>query len=83
MLLELFIAISEVCVLFITMLRLSPFVFCFTSFMAPPASDRWELILASRQSWSMFSFFHLCRCDAGSVLCGWLACDLWPRPPDP
>lgn len=58
-------------------------MFCFTSFMAPPASDGWELLLASHQSWSMFSFFisaavmpALSSVDGWSVIYGL-------GPPDP
>lgn len=53
--------------------------------MAPPASDRWELLLASRQSWSMFSLFipaavmaALSYVDGWSVIYG-----LGPPIPDP
>lgn len=53
--------------------------------MAPPASDGWELLLASRQSWSVFSFFisaavvpALSDVDGWSVIYG-----LGPLIPDP
>lgn len=54
--------------------------------MAPPASDRWELPLASRQSRSMFAFFFISAAvmPALSDVDGWsVIYGLGPLIPDP
>lgn len=76
---DLFIAISKVSVLFITMLEI--IALCVFFFWLYRASSQWwmELLLAPCQSKSVFSFHFYCSV-AGFLLHGWFECDLWLWP---